>query len=235
MHLSGPRGPRLSSFHVARRTNFREQYYTGTRRYKCVREDCRQYQGETICTFVMVICSYLWINVFVWALVFCGIRYYQFASWDCSGVIRRIHMRKIRRGQGQSTWWKSDRFHAQRPLDKPKWTSQGPGVRADAQCHHTTWLEELASESNTIQAQEDISVSGKIAGNIKVKLYVILWWFFINISGLINSFELSSCVVLDIISLLPWIAAGPSRKSIWERLGGIKVRCTWQKSDRFHA
>ena len=36
------------------------------------------------------------------------------------------------------------------------------------------WLEELASESNTIQAQEDISVSRKIAGNINVKLYIRL-------------------------------------------------------------
>ena len=107
MDLSGPRGPRwraMSSFHMARRTGFREQYYTGTRRYKCVREDCRQYQGETIYAFVMVICSYLWINVFVWALVFCGIRYYQFASQDCSWFIRKIHMRKIRLDQGQSTW-----------------------------------------------------------------------------------------------------------------------------------
>ena len=67
------------------------------------------------------------------------------------------------------------------------------------------------------------SVSGKIAGTSKVKLYIRLWWLFINISGLINSFELSSCVVSDIISMLPWIAAGPSRKSIWERLGGGKV------------
>ena len=56
----------------------------------------------------------------------------------------------------------------------PKWTAQGPGVRADAQCHHSTWLEELASESNTIQAQEDINVSGTIAGNMKVKLYMRL-------------------------------------------------------------
>ena len=41
---------------------------------------------ETICTFVMVICKYLWINVFVWALVFCGIRYcsYVFKTYFCS-------------------------------------------------------------------------------------------------------------------------------------------------------
>ena len=66
-------------------------------------KDCRQYQGETIYTFVMVIHEYLKIDVFVWALVFCGIRYYQSASMDCSGDIQKINMRKIRHGQGQST------------------------------------------------------------------------------------------------------------------------------------
>ena len=111
---------------------------------------------------MMAIHEYLRIDVFVWALVVYGIRYYQSASMDCSGDIQKIHMRKIRQGQGQSTWWKFDRFHAQRTLDKPKWTSPGPGVRADAQCHHTTWLEELASESNTIQAQEDIVCQGRL-------------------------------------------------------------------------
>ena len=49
-------------------------------RYICVKEDCRQYQGETICTFWMVICQYLWINVFVWARVFCGPRKHQSAT-----------------------------------------------------------------------------------------------------------------------------------------------------------
>ena len=46
-------------------------------------------------------------------------------------------------------------------LDKPKLPSQGLGVRADAQCCKNTWLEELASESNTIQAQEDITAPGR--------------------------------------------------------------------------
>ena len=53
--------------------------------------------------------------------------------------------------------------------------------------------------------------------------YMILWWFFINFSGLINSFELSSCVVSDIISSLLVNPAGSSGKSIRERLGDVKV------------
>ena len=99
---------------------------------------------------------------------------------------------------------------------------RGPRWRAMWYC---TWLEELVSKSNTIQTQEDISVAGKIAGNIEAKLCIYLWWFFINISGLVNSFGPASCVAQDIISLLQWIAAGSSRKSIWEKLGGNKVSC----------
>ena len=70
------------------------------KRYMCVREDCRQYPGETIYGFVMVICKYLWILVFVWALVFCGPRYDQSASIECNGVTQKIHMRKIEVDQG---------------------------------------------------------------------------------------------------------------------------------------
>ena len=47
-----------------------------------------------------------------------------------------------------------------------------PGVCADAQCCKITWLEELASESNTIQAQEDIMSARVMASNIRPKLYV---------------------------------------------------------------
>ena len=60
-------------------------------------------------------------------------------------------------------------------------------------------------------------LSGQIAGNIKAKPYMRLGWFFINISGLVNSFGLASCVAQGIINLLHWIATGPSGKSIRER------------------
>ena len=93
--------------------------------------------------------------MFVWALVFSGLRYYQSASIECNGVTQKIHMRKIAVDQGLVSLMENDRFHDQRPLDKPKWKCQGPGVRADTQWSYSTWLEELASESNTIQAQYD--------------------------------------------------------------------------------
>ena len=108
-------------------------------------------------------------------------------DWDRS---RSVHLMEI--------WQIScleDVRQAQMDLSGPR----GPRWRA---MWYYTWLEELVSESNTIQTQEDISVSGKIAGNTKPKLCIYLVWFIGNISGFLNSFWLASCVVQDIISLL---------------------------------
>ena len=77
-----------------------------------VRVDSGQILGETICDFVMVFHQYLWIAQFVWAHAFCGTRKHQLASLDCSGVIRKIHGRKIRLAQGVAHIIEIDRFHA---------------------------------------------------------------------------------------------------------------------------
>ena len=61
-------------------------------------------------------------------------------------------MRKIRVSQGDGHAWKCCRFHDPGTFDEDFGTLQSPGVRADAQCFKITWLEELASESNTIKA-----------------------------------------------------------------------------------
>ena len=50
-------------------------------------------------------------------------------------------------------------------FDAAPGTVQSPGVLADAQCCKIDilkWLEELVSQSNTIQAQEDITVQGRL-------------------------------------------------------------------------
>ena len=73
--------------YMARRTCFREQYYRGTRRYICVREDCGQYQAEIMYDFVMVFHQYLRIGQFVLDVVLCDTRYYHCASVDCSRII----------------------------------------------------------------------------------------------------------------------------------------------------
>ena len=69
-----------------------------------------------------------------------------------------------------------------------------PGVCADAQCCKITWLEELASESNTIQAQEDMTQQGKMAAQTQ-RNYMYDWDGFSSIS-------LDACVRLG--SRLLW-------------------------------
>ena len=57
-------------------------------------------------------------------------------------------------------------------------------------------------------------MAGKIAGQDPAKLYVGFGRFFFNISGLINSFGLASCVVQKNISLLQWIATVRRRQGL---------------------
>ena len=98
-HLTRPRGPfraqgsaltrNVARSHGSKNLLQRVILYRHKRYYR-VREDCRPRPTETICTFVMVICQYLWIAVFVWARVFCGTRKHQSASLDCSGVTQKF-------------------------------------------------------------------------------------------------------------------------------------------------
>ena len=81
-------------------------------------------------------------------------------------------MAEIEVGQGVAHAWYSDGFHHLGTFDEAPGTVQSPGVCADAQCCKITWLEELASESNTIQAQEDITLQGKTAGQETRTLYI---------------------------------------------------------------
>ena len=58
-----------------------------------------------------------------------------------------------------------DGFQHLGTFDEAPGTVQSPGVRADAQCCKIDilkWLEELVSQSNTIQAQEDITEQGRL-------------------------------------------------------------------------
>ena len=71
-------------------------------------------------------------------------------------------MRKIRVSQGDGHPWKCDGIHDPGTFDEDFGALQSPGVRADAQYFKLTWLEELASESNTIQAWKDITRQGRL-------------------------------------------------------------------------
>ena len=64
-------------------------------------------------------------------------------------------MRKIGLTQGVARACQNDRFHDPGTFNEAPGTFQSSGVRADAQCCKIMilkWLEELASERNTIQA-----------------------------------------------------------------------------------
>ena len=77
----------------------------------------------------------------------------------------KIRMRKIRLIQGVARACYHDGFHDLGTFDEAPGTLQSPGVRADAQCckiNILKWLEELVSQSNIIQAQEDISAQGRL-------------------------------------------------------------------------
>ena len=93
--------------------------------------------------------------MFVWARSLCGTRISCLASVDCSGTTGRIHMREIRLVQGVARACYHDGFHDLGTFGEAPGTVQSPGFCADAQCCKIMipkWLEELASERNTIQA-----------------------------------------------------------------------------------
>ena len=70
------------------------------RRFYCGKEDCGPKHKKTIYENRAVFHEYLWIDQFVWALAVYGLRMGYCASFDCSGVSQKIHLRKIDVGQG---------------------------------------------------------------------------------------------------------------------------------------
>ena len=71
---SGVRADAQWSFHMARITCFRKEYYTGMREYYSTREDSRPRPNRTTYANLMVFHWYLWIDQFVWAHALCGLR-----------------------------------------------------------------------------------------------------------------------------------------------------------------
>ena len=108
--------------HMARRTCFREQYYTGMIRYNWGREDSGPGPKKTMCENLVVFHWYLGMHQFVWARAFCEIRISCPAAVDCNVTIRKIHMRKIELEQGLVHDDEIQEFHGLRPSDKAKVT-----------------------------------------------------------------------------------------------------------------
>ena len=94
---------------------------------------------------------FLEMHHLVWARALCGTRIGCCVSVDCSGVIRKIHVSEIDVDQDDEHTCHHDGFQHLGTFDAAPGTLQSPEVRADAQCRKITWLDELASERNTIQ------------------------------------------------------------------------------------
>ena len=118
------------------------------------REDWSFKPGETICTFWSVYSRFLKINVFVWDGAVCGPRYDQSPWLGTSPVLREIHVWKSR-------YDNIEEFLDLRPSPASKMSSGEQNRVLTHSIERFTWLEELASESNTIQAQGIISASGR--------------------------------------------------------------------------
>ena len=86
-----------------------------------------------------------------------------------------------------------------------------------------TWLEELASESNTIQAQGKYYSAGTIGASDPMKLYIRFGSFFVDIFGLTSSFGLGSCMQRDMVSLHEWDLVRCPGKCMGENFGDVKV------------
>ena len=75
---------------------------------------------------------------------------------------RKIHEKDPERDQGDSTCDKNEEFLDLRPSPASKMSSGEQNRVLTHSIERPTWLEELASESNTIQAQGIISAPGRL-------------------------------------------------------------------------
>ena len=85
--------------------------------------------------------------------------------WNAAGPPGKFMCQRFSWDKGDAHAWYHDGFHDLGTFDEAPGTAQSPGVRADAQCCKIDvlkWLEELVSQSNTIQAQEDITEQGRL-------------------------------------------------------------------------
>ena len=100
--------------------------------------------------------------MFVWARAVCGPRCGPSPYVGTSPVIGKIHMQKIECSQGDSqcvkmkNFWIRRRFRASNDLF---WAHERVLTHS---VERFKWIEELASESNTIQAQWNISAAGRL-------------------------------------------------------------------------
>ena len=72
-------------------------------------------------------------------------------------------------------------FHGERPLDEAKWTAQGPGVRADAQCDITHGSKNLFPRAILYRRKKIYQCQGRLQA-IPSRNYVYIWHGLLAIS-----------------------------------------------------
>ena len=162
--------------------------------------------------------QYLRIHKFVWARVLCGTRYYQSASLDFSGTIQKINMREIRWLQGSGVMMKMTDFMIRGCQLTPNWCIRSifAVLAHNVDIRHGS--KNLLQRVILCKHEKILLRQGRLHVQTQENYIYKMWWFFIDISGLISSFGLALFVGLEYVIVLQWIAAGPLGKSIWERL-----------------
>ena len=153
------------------------------------------------------------MHQFDWARDFCDIRYGCPAAVDCSGTIQKIYMRKPEWSRVTSIHANVMDFMIRGRLTRilRHFRAQGSALtRNVSSLHRSKNLLQRAilyRHEKILLGREDCRPGPKktICNNL-----MVFHWFL----GCINSFGLASFVTSDMGVLLPWIAAGPSRKSI---------------------
>ena len=122
---------------------------------------------------------YLWIDQFVWARAFCGLRICYCASVGCNGTPRKIHMREIETVQSSA-----------RACNCEKWRiswSEAVSLRqmgvseAFSLCWRTMWMFDMARRTcfreEYYTGMRRFIEAGKIAGPDPRKLYIYIYTY----------------------------------------------------------
>ena len=137
---------------MARRTCFREEYYTGMRRIIVAGKTAGNIRRE-----LYVVFGWVFINISEYLYSF-GLALFVvqdicvFLQWIPAGGLGKSLGQRLGRNKVSRLMTKNEKIHGLRTPTGSKMTFQKHFRCADAHCRNQTWLEELASESNTIQA-----------------------------------------------------------------------------------
>ena len=199
---------------MARRTCFREQYYTGMREISVAGKTAGNIRRKL---YVKIGWFFFNISGFLYSFglaLFVVQDIYVFLQWIPAGGPGKSLSQRLGEVKVSRLMTKNWEFHSLRTLADRKMTFQKHFRCADAHCGSPDMARRTCFREQYYTGMREISEAGKTAGNIRRKLYMIFGWFFINFSGYMCSFGLTLFVVQDICVFLQWIPAGGLGKSL---------------------